>query len=208
MCDGRRVRRSLVAIAVLTACGSSQPPPPSIASGPPSPATAPATTAAWRIPTGWKGETIPFPLEFAPSVAHRGAEELRFPPGFLEPGAPGYWSYAFAWRTEDDADLDGAALAAELTAYFKGLIAAVDEEQRIDAAARESIAARAETDGPGRWRLTAHVHDAFKTAAPIDLVGWAARRSCGSGALWVFVLARADSPLRAELDALAGSAGC
>jgi hypothetical protein len=205
-CDGRRVKRSLLAIAVLTACGASEPAPSTATSKPPSPA--PVRTAAWRIPDGWKGETIPFPLEFAPSIAHRGAEELRFPPGFLEPGKPAYWSYAFAWRTEDAADLDGAALATELTAYFKGLIAAVDEKQRIDAASRESIAARAEADGPGRWKVTAHVFDAFRTAAPVELVGWATRRSCGNGALWVFVLARADSPLRAELDTLAGSAGC
>jgi hypothetical protein len=186
------VKCTVLAILLLAACSSSEP----------------AKPAAWRVPDGWKSETIPFPLEFAPSIAHRGAEELRFPPGFLEPGKPGYWSYAFTWRTEDAALLDAGALAAELTAYFKGLVAAVDQKRRIDAAARESIAARAEPDGPGRWKLTAHVIDAFKTGAPIDLVGWAARTSCGSGALWTFVLARPDSPLRGELDSLARSAGC
>ena len=203
-CDGRWVMRSLVAIAVLAACGSSEPAPSSIAAGP----AAASGSVAWRIPDGWRGETFAFPLEFAPSIAHRGAEELRFPPGFLEPGQPGYWSYAFTWRTEDAAELDAARLGSELTVYFKGLIAAVDEKHRIDAASRESIAASAEPDGPGRWKLRAHVIDAFKTGAPIDLVGWAARTACDSGALWVFVLARADSPLRGELDALARSAAC
>jgi hypothetical protein len=201
------MKRSLLAVLVLAACGSPEPAPIEA----PSASRSPARPAAWRIPDGWKSETIPFPLEFAPSIQHRGAEELRFPPDFLDPGKPGYWSYAFTWRTEDPAQLDAAALGAELTAYFKGLIAAVDQDRqdwRIDAAARESIAARAEPDGPGRWKLTAHVIDAFKTGEPIDLVGWAERRTCGSGALWVFVLARADSPLRDELDALARSAGC
>lgn len=196
--------RALLAFVVLTACGSSEPPAPAPAPAP----SGQAKPAGWRVPHGWKSETIPFPLEFAPSISHRGAEELRFPPGFLEPGQPGYWSYAFTWRTEDAADLDAAALGAELTAYFRGLIAVVDDEQRIDAAARESIAARAEPDGPGRWKLTAHVYDAFRTARPVDLVGWATRRACDDGALWVFVLARPDSPLRGELDALARSAGC
>ena len=200
------MKRTLLAVVVLTACGSSEPAPAPVSG--PVPQSPAAKPAAWRVPDGWKSETIPFPLEFAPSIAHRGAEELRFPPGFLEPGQPGYWSYAFIWRTEDAADLDGAALGAELTAYFKGLIAVVDDKQRIDAAARESIAARAEPDGPGRWKLTAHVYDAFRTAQPVDLVGWAKRTSCGGGALWVFVLARADSPLRGELDELARSAGC
>ncbi|HKE19460.1 MAG TPA: hypothetical protein VKB80_31500 [Kofleriaceae bacterium] len=203
--------RSLVAVTVLAACGSSEPAPSSMAAGPPARAAAApsaAQSAAWRIPEGWRGETFAFPLEFAPSIAHRGAEELRFPPGFLEPGKPGYWSYAFTWRTEDAALLDAARLGGELTVYFKGLIAAVDEQHRIDAAARESIAARAEPDGPGRWKLSAHVIDAFKTGAPVDLVGWAERTACERGALWVFVLARADSPLRGELDALARSAAC
>jgi hypothetical protein len=198
------MKRSLVAVIVLAACGSPEPAP---IEAPPA-ARSPARPAAWRVPEGWKSETIPFPLEFAPSIKHRGAEELRFPPDFLDPGKPGYWSYAFTWRTEDPARLDAAALGAELTAYFKGLIAAVDQDGRIDAAARESIAARAEPDGPGRWKLTARVIDAFKTRAPVDLVGWAERRTCGGGALWVFVLAPASSPLRGELDALARSAGC
>lgn len=211
VCDGRRVKPYLLALVVLAACGSSEP----VSSTPVSSApvasggaAAPAKPALWPTPEGWKSETIPFPLEFAPSITHRGAEELRFPPDFLEPGEPGYWSYTFTWRTEDPAQLDAAAIGAELTAYFKGLIAAVDQAGRIDAAKRESIAARAEPDGPGRWKLTAHVHDAFRTAAPVDLVGWAARTSCGAGALWVFVLAPADSPRRAELDELARSAGC
>jgi hypothetical protein len=200
------MKYSLVAVIALVACGSPEPAPIEA----PSPSPAAARPAAWRVPEGWKSETIPFPLEFAPSIRHRGAEELRFPPDFLEPGKPGYWSYAFIWRTEDPAQLDAAALGAELTAYFKGLIAAVDQDRgrTRDAAALESIAARAEPDGPGRWKLTAHVIDAFKTGAPVDLVGWAERRSCGSGALWVFVLARSDSPLRGELDPLARSAGC
>lgn len=200
------MKSSLLAIVVLVACGSSESARSPATSKPTS--SEPAKPAAWRVPDGWKSETIPFPLEFAPSIAHRGAEELRFPPGFLEPGQPGYWSYAFTWRTEDAADLDASALATELSAYFKGLIAVVDQRQRIDAASRESIAARAEPDGPGRWKLAAHVFDAFKTAAPIGLVGWATRTPCGSGALWVFVLARRDSPLRDELDTLARSAGC
>ena len=29
------------------------------------------------MPAGWKSETIPFPIEFAPLLLHRGVEELR-----------------------------------------------------------------------------------------------------------------------------------
>ena len=159
----------------------------------------------WAVPDGFRSETIPFPLDFAPTVTHQGVEELRFPPGFLDPAAAGYWAYTFAWRTTDAADLDAPALAAELTAYFRGLINAVDEAKAITD--RAAIVAHAEAAGP-RFTLTAHVFDAFKTKLPLDLVGWAERHACGSGAVWRFVLAPADSSLRPQLESLAAEAAC
>lgn len=159
----------------------------------------------WATPAGFRSETIPFPLDFAPAVAHRGTEELRFAPGFFDPAAPGYWSYAFVWRTEDAAALDAAGVGAELTAYFRGLIDAVDEAKAITD--RGAIVVKATATG-ARFTLTAHVFDAFKTKLPLDLAGWAERRACGAGALWRFVLAPATSALRPELDALAAGAAC
>src|SRR5512138_1452561 len=99
----------------LVACsgGSASTPPP----------TPPKPTTPWTIPAGWKSETIPFPLEFAPAITHRGVEELRFPPGMFDPAAPGYWSYTFVWRTDDEALIAAPVLAAELTTYFRGLLA-------------------------------------------------------------------------------------
>lgn len=165
-----------------------------------------ASDPPWTLPAGWKTEVIPFPLGFAPAIAHRGAEVLRFPPGFFDPASGNYWSYAFIWRTEDAAQLDAAALGAELTAYFRGLIEAVDEQKRITA--RDEIVARATPAGAGRFALAAHVFDAFKTAAPLDLIGTAERRPCGTGALWVFVLAPAKTALRPQLEELARAASC
>ena len=176
---------------MIAACGNASAP-----AKPPTP---------WTTPAGWKSETIPFPLDFAPSLAHRGVEEIRFAPKFFEPGSPGYWSYAFTWRTEDSAVLGADALGGELVTYFKGLVAAVDETNRITA--RDQIDARVTSDGK-RFTLAVHTFDAFKTAQPIDLVGWAERTSCGTGALWVFVLAPGASPMRPELDALAATARC
>lgn len=160
----------------------------------------------WATPAGFRSETIPFPLDFAPGVAHRGVEELRFAPGFFDPAAAGYWSYAFVWRTEDAAALDAAGIGAELTAYFRGLIGAVDEAKTITDPGAIVVAATAA--GSGRFTLSAHVFDAFKTKLPLDLAGWAERRACGTGALWRFVLAPAASALRPELEALAASAAC
>jgi hypothetical protein len=202
--------RSLALVAVvvvlIVSCGPSTAPP--SAPGPSPSATAPAAAGRampWRIPDGFRSETIPFPLDFAPGLTHRGAEELRFAPGFFDAAAPGYWSYAFAWRTEDPAELDAAGLGAELTAYFRGLIDAVDKDKQITD--RDAIAVRATVTGT-RFTLNAHLYDAFRTRRPIDLAGWAERTACGTGALWRFVLAPAASALRPTLDALAAEAAC
>jgi hypothetical protein len=183
------------ALLLLAACGSSAAPPKS------EPPVA-AKPEPWPTPAGWKSETIPFPLDFAPQLAHRGVEELRFAPGMFDPAAPGYWSYAFVWRTEDAAQLDAAQLGGELVAYFRGLISAVDKTLSVD-----PVTATATGAGP-RFELTAHVIDAFKSKQPVDLVGWAERKACGSGALWIFVFAPKASALRGELDALAAKARC
>ena len=34
-------------------------------------------------PEGWRTETIPFPLEFAPEIKYEGLEELRFALGMM-----------------------------------------------------------------------------------------------------------------------------
>jgi hypothetical protein len=194
--------RCLLAVPWILACGS----PTTGPVAPPDPvAPAARPTEPWPTPAGFRSETIPFPLDFAPQLTHRGVEELRFAPGFFDPAAPGYWSYAFVWRTEDPAALDAAAVGAELTAYFRGLIEAVDAAKQI--ADRGAIVARGTAAG-ARVTVTAHVFDAFKTKLPLDLVGWAERRACGGGALWRFVLAPAASSLRPALDALAAEAAC
>jgi len=201
--------RCRFAVPWILACGPSTPAP---LPEPTAPAARPAEPGPpaqpWSIPTGFRSETIPFPLDFAPALAHKGVEELRFAPGFFDPAAPGYWSYAFVWRTEDRAALDAQTVGAELTAYFRGLVEAVDEAKQI--ANKDAIVAtgaQGTADG-GRVTITAHVFDAFKTKLPLDLVGWAERRACGTGALWRFVLAPAASKLRPTLDALAAEAVC
>ena len=190
----------LLALAAVAACDTPAPAP--------VPARSPPPERPWPVPGGWRSEVIPFPLDFAPAVAHRGVEDLRFPPGMFDPSSPDYWSYAFTWHTDDPAELDAAALGRELTAYFVGLIAAVDTKERIAAAERERIAARATPAGDGRFAITVHVYDAFKTAAAVELEGTATRRACGTGALWTFVLARPATATRATLDQLAAQSSC
>jgi hypothetical protein len=172
-------------ILVAVACGSPQ--------------------SSWRVPDGWKHELFRFPLDFAPTLTHQGLEEVRFPPGFLTAGAVNHWSYAFVWRLDDPAQLDPAALAAELQLYFRGLLTSVDgDKHRLDPTQITVTAAA----GPDGLAITAHLIDTFLDATPFDLVGTAKRISCGKGALWTFVLAPAASPIRPALDELAASARC
>jgi hypothetical protein len=190
-------------LVFLVACGSStKEPPPAPVAPTPSPT---AIESSWRLPEGWTREEIPFPLEFAPSIPHQGIEELRFPPGFLK-DSPNRWSYAFEWIVTDPADLDAPALAAELTAYFRGLLVSVDgDKKRFDP---NGITVTAEARGDS-FVIAAHVFDAFGDGAPIDLQGWAKRTACGtSRVVWRFVMAPAASPIRKELDELAALPPC
>jgi hypothetical protein len=161
------------------------------------------------VPAGWKSEVIPFPLDFAPGISHRGVEELRFAPGMFDPKAGGYWSYAFVWRTEDPATLAAPILAAELTIYFRGLIGAVDaEKKQVKSLDDIWVKVTGEGEGETRLKLEARLFDAFGDAREVTLGGWAQRKACTQGAVWVFVMSTETSKLRRELDALGEQAGC
>lgn len=127
----------------------------------------------WPVPEGWKAETIPFPLDFAPDVHHSGVEELRFSPGFANPDAPDNWTYAFAWILKDDATFTEATLAEELTAYFKGLSIAVGSKKfDFDPkhfAARFQARPAASDSMAREYTGTVETYDCFRTGKPITL---------------------------------------
>jgi hypothetical protein len=202
------------AILVLVACGGGTKPGPTVPPDNQGEADKPPAGATWEVPAGWKSETIPFPLAFAPGLAHTGVEELRFPPGFFVPESPEYWSYAFVWRTTDEAMLHGVEMGEELTAYFRGLLAAVDKDKNNIKAPDEIIARAmdmahpAEDRGDIQLALRVHVFDAFGTGQAIDLSGTAKRTSCpDGGALWTFILTPNDE-MRGTLAVLAAAATC
>lgn len=197
-------------LVLLAACGPKATPVPSPGSG--SSITTTTVTPPpemWPIPAGWKHETIPFPLGFAPGIGHRGVEELRFAPGMFDPKSGGYWSYAFVWRTEDPATLAAPILQAELTVYFRGLLAAVDETKK-QIKNPDDIWVKVTGAGEGETKLSiaAQLVDAFGDARQVALVGWAIRKPCGEGSVWVVVMAPATTTLRAKLDELGDQAGC
>jgi len=179
---------------LLAACGSGG------GGSPPAPAEASheTTTAApsftWPVPDGWRSETIPFPLEFAPSIPHRGVEEIRFAPGFFDPAAAGYWTYAFAWVVTGAGALDAAALAEQLTTYFRGLTAAVASGKKgLPPLAVDRIQAQLGAD----LRGSVTTFDAFGDGRAVDLEVTVTVQPCGSGRAVLFTAApRGRPPIR------------
>ncbi|HJW08238.1 MAG TPA: hypothetical protein VJ483_01315 [Holophagaceae bacterium] len=131
------------------------------------PAAAPAF--AWPVPQGWGHETIPFPLDFAPELKHKGIEELRFMPGFFDPASPNWWSYAFVWVL-DDAELPSMKqLEPEVTLYFKGLCTAVGGKKGFRMDPAQFQCRLKEDPGLKGYRGQVGIYDAFKTGEALTL---------------------------------------
>jgi hypothetical protein len=131
-------------------------------------------TSSFFLPTpdGWRTETLPFLLSFAPELKHQGVEELRFAPGMFKADGDDFWSYAFIWWIVDDAVLEPDGLASDLEVYFAGLTKAVATERGVDASDAtvdvhlERVASSGQPIELEGWAKT---FDPFVTAAPISL---------------------------------------
>lgn len=177
-------------------------------------AAAPSAAPAWETPQGWRTETIPFPLEFAPELAYRGVEELRFPKAFLVPGDDWYFSYAFVWHVAAPGPAGAEALEADLVAYFRGLAFAVGGAEREDI---KAFAFGAQLEGDlARETVTGTVaaFDAFKAQAGLTLQFRVRAVPCTAGEARAYVFAASPRPYAAgdavwvELERLAGAFRC
>lgn len=135
----------------------------------------PAAAFEWPARAGWKTETIPFPLDFAPELPLHGVEELRFAPGFFDPASPGYFTYAFVWWLDDPA-LEMKSVASDLETYFFGLCRAVAKDEKLCAREKHAVALEGAPsakmiDGHRAivQRATIKTVDAFKTRAELIL---------------------------------------
>ena len=180
---------------------------------PPVAVEAPAAPPAWTVPVGWKAETIPFPLEFAPGLAYRGVEELRFPPGFFKKGEERYFSYAFLWYVVAPGPADVEVLERDLVAYFEGLARAVGGAERADIAAAKFSAELSGSLASG-VSGTVEAFDAFEAEAPVSLRLEAKTVTCAKAGLVavVFVasprMRTAGDAVWRELDALVSGLRC
>jgi hypothetical protein len=173
----------------------------------------------WPAREGWKRETIPFPLGFAPTLGFHGVEEIRFAPGFFDPKAPGYFTYAFVWWLEDPAPSE-AELERAFTTYFAGLCQAVAEDKAACgsvshatalAVAKPPLAWLGDEHQGWSYRGTIDTYDAFKAKAPLRLdlalVIWRCPAS-GRTAVLVTATPAAGSPLAADLRAQVDAFAC
>jgi hypothetical protein len=133
----------------------------------------------WPTPPGWKPETIPFPLEFAPDVRHRGVEEVRFEPRFFDATADTYFTYSFAWVLDEPRPPSADELASDLHRYFAGLMRSVGQEKHAtypDAAFDAQVTA----DSPAHYAGEVHTVDAFGDGRAVVLHLDAHALACGA----------------------------
>ncbi|MGB5160829.1 MAG: hypothetical protein WBO74_18500 [Thermoanaerobaculia bacterium] len=124
-------------------------------------------------PEGWRTETLPFPLEFAPELEYEGLEELRFSPGMFKEGSLDFWSYVFVWWVPEGTRFETEQLQTDLEQYFRGLTVAVAEAREFDPGEPdfEVQLEPIESSTPEHFQLegTAATYDVFVTRKPIQL---------------------------------------
>ncbi len=205
---------ALVAAACGSCSSSANVPPPAPAPAAPAAVAVPAASSPWETPAGWKTETIPFPLEFAPGLPYRGVEELRFPPGFFDKDAAWYFSYAFVWEIVAPGPASADALEGDLVAYFEGLAKAVGGAEQAEAISAQRFTAALEGELATGASGVIEAFDAFKARAPVTLHARATAVACATaGRVALVVVASPRTPstddaVWTELERLAATYRC
>lgn len=159
----------------------------------------------WPVAAGWRSETIPFPLGFAPSIAHRGTEELRFGPKFFDPTSKTYFTYAFAFVTEDKTAITVETFSSDLQTYFHGLASAV-----IGTPSDPSLhTAVLTTQRDGSFAGTVNTIDGFGDKRPLALHINARSFTCGERQIVLAALSPSDdAAVLKQLEAVRASFAC
>jgi hypothetical protein len=74
-----------------------------------------------NIPNGWTIERFLVPISFAPQIAYKGVEDIRFAPGWANTKSDEYWTYAFLWYLDDAVKTTAPIIEENLQAYYTGL---------------------------------------------------------------------------------------
>ncbi|HUP13949.1 MAG TPA: hypothetical protein VM187_17130 [Niastella sp.] len=76
----------------------------------------------FNLPANWGQERIAFPIDFAPQIAYKGMEELRFAPGWGDPAKEDHWTYGFLWWLEGIHQFNATMMKQYMEAYYSGLV--------------------------------------------------------------------------------------
>jgi pimeloyl-ACP methyl ester carboxylesterase len=76
---------------------------------------------SYKAPENWSSEVILFPIDFAPALAYKGFEDLRFAPGWGDEKSNERWAYTLLWWLDDNYTFDEKILQQNLESYFTGL---------------------------------------------------------------------------------------
>jgi hypothetical protein len=102
--------------------------------------------------TDWKGERITLPPSFAPEMALKGIEEIRFAPGMFDVKSESFFTYAFVFSVSEDQKLTEEVIRKEILAYYRGLSKAVLKGKGVEVDATkfafEMQKAKAVTEAP------------------------------------------------------------
>ena len=85
------------------------------------------------IPKGWTIERFLIPISFAPQISYKGVEDIRFTPGWGNIKSEEYWTYAFLWYLDGSLKTDANIIAANLKAYYTGLVEINSESFKVPA---------------------------------------------------------------------------
>jgi hypothetical protein len=93
---------------------------------------------SWKPPysltlDGWSIERFPVPIDFAPKIAYKGVEDIRFTPNWGNIHNDEYWTYAFLWYLDGTQKVNADSISNNLNYYYDGLISRNIEKRHIPA---------------------------------------------------------------------------
>jgi hypothetical protein len=151
----------------------------------------PAASYTLPVPQGWGTEFFLIPISFAPQIAYKGVEDIRFAPGWAKAGSNEYWTYCFLWALENNPAIDTATIAHNLKAYYTGLINSNISKNKIPASTVvETVTAfekvPAATGDVATFKGTIHMLD-YMQQEPVTLNCMVHLKSCpGQSGTYVF----------------------
>ncbi len=169
------------------------------------------------LPAGWGREVIMFPIDFAPEIAYKGFEELRFTPGWGDGKSEDRWGYTLLWWLDSAYNINAKTLKADLQLYFSGLTKGRTIADKQDISAWKAAAANVRQQEKATGDLQTYtaqvsIYDAQVTRRPATLSVKIHVKDCpGPGKVIMLIEVAGtefDQPVWKKLDAINSGFSC